>query len=219
MKKFAMFLICFVCLFSCGGCENKIGSKQILNNMAEITSVYYFGENEDFYCVVECGEREEPYILNGVREKVVPFALLTISFFGGNDNDVLSVNLLVDEKQILVECEKNQMNGDFVCDTELELSGNEKICVSFENYSIELVAVSNDFVCDKNQIIDIVCKNFQEELSTFFECGCECYLKVLNGKKNGFDDFFWCFSCVNTKNKNFSAVISTTTGEIVAKKV
>lgn len=71
-----------------------------------------------------------------------------------------------------------------------------------------------------NKAIEIASK----ELSKFImkekkmsSLNAECYLRVLDKRANNFQDMFWVFTVVNTKNENYSVVISTVDGSVLSK--
>ena len=111
MKKKILCLTCILCfamlaLYGCG----KTTLDFVQENMAEMTNVYYYGENDDFYCSLSLGQRENPYLLNGKCEKVVDFALLSVVFEETPSSSVVEVEVDIDGQKCQKELEKNSLN-------------------------------------------------------------------------------------------------------------
>jgi len=211
-----LMTVCFT-LFGCGG---SIVSK-VENNMSEWTKIYYYGEHDDFYASLACGEREEEYLVNGKSGKRVDFALLSVKLAKERNESYINVSIKIDEEdEIKRALEFNGLNGFYMLDLNRELSGDEQITITFNDSSLALKNISKDFGVDNSEAIEIASKELEKEIlknKVGNNLNAECYLRVLDKQENNFDDVFWCFTVVNTSNENFSVVISTVDGSILAK--
>lgn len=188
-----------------------------MDNLSEVTKVYYFGQCEEFYAVLSSGMREKEYLIDGKSGDCTEFALLSLKM---NDLSVPAFSVKVKIEGEVLECEVEQNGMYYMYDLARGLSGDENIEIIYENTSLSLVNMSKDFQIDFNRAIDIACDNMKDKITLLKkgkELNAECYLRVLDKKANNFDDFFWCFTVVNTENENYSIIISTTDGKVLAQ--
>ena len=219
MKKVFIFVSVFLMMFvftSCGKSDFEIVSA----NMSERTNVYYFGQNEKMCASLAYGEREKNYFMDGNSGDKIEFSLLTISFFDDVDYANINVMVSIDGVEFAQELEYVPSASGFMCDLQKTVSGSEKIEIKYENYAILIENISKKFGINSNKAIEIGCEEFKEKIeklrkgSQFFG---ECYLKILDKRKNNFDNFFWCFTLLDENGNSFSVVISTVDGKILAK--
>ncbi len=220
MKK-KMFLMAFLVVLGSvlAGCESSMG-RLVRQNLSECAKVYYYGENEDFYCTLSSGEREEAYFMDGRATGCVDYALLTVNFNQSKADNVVVAEISVDEEVLQVELELNMMNGGYMVDLERQLTGDEKISIKVADEVLQLKCLSNEFGVDWRQTLEIASQEMLEALSRKKVGGklnCEIYLRILDKKANDMDEIFWCVTILNVDDENFSIVISTVDGAVLAK--
>jgi len=220
MKKFGI-LVLMLGMFGAilSGCGKKT-VEFVYENMSEKTEVYFYGETTEVYASISSGKREETYLMNGISERKVDFALLAVNFYNEALGDVINVTLKIGEKETTVSLERNSINNTYMVDLEKRLLGDESISMDYMEEHIEFANVSKDFKIGANKAIEIASK----ELSKFImkekkmsSLNSECYLRVLDKRANNFDEMFWVFTVVNIKNENYSVVISTVDGSVLSK--
>ena len=109
---------------------------------------------------------------------------------------------------------------DFISDLEKEFSGEEKIAITFNGKVLTLECLSKNFAIDSQKALEIASKELADKITmkkSFSKLNAECYLRVLDKKANKQDGVFWCFSVLNVDNENYSVIISTTDGKVLAK--
>ena len=107
-----------------------------------------------------------------------------------------------------------------MADIERSLTGDETISVTFVDEALALENLSKNFAIDDKKAVEIGVAELETQITKCkhgTNLGAECYLRVLDKQENGFDELFWCFTVVNTNGENFSAVISTKDGKVLAK--
>lgn len=212
-----MMLFCVgITVFGCG----KSTLSLVYDNMSEWTKVYYFGENESFYCSLSSGLREKNYLLNGTSEKKVDFALLTLNLNESSNQKILKVVVKIDGIESEKEMELNNLNNSYMLDLETAFSGNENVEVSYGGKTLVLENQSKDFAVGFEKALEIATRELEDKIllkKSFNKLNAECYLRVLDKKANDFDGVFWCFTVLNNANENYSIVISTVDGAILAK--
>ena len=216
-KKIALTLMLLCVCGLCFGC-GKNTSSYVLDNLSEVTKVYYFGQCDDFYAVLSSGTREKEYLIDGKSGDCTEFALLSLKMAENLSVPAFSVKVKINGE--VLECEVEQNGMYYMYDLARELSGSENVEIIYENTTLSLVNISKDFGVDYVRAVEIASENLKDKI-TLLKHGqalnAECYLRVLDKKANNFDDFFWCFTVVNINNENFSIIISTTDGKVLAK--
>ena len=195
--------------------------ERALENMSEWTKSYFYGEGETFSATISAGEREADYVMNGKSGKNVDFALLTLRSSEEMKNRVVKVDIKIGDEIISAqELELNTLNGTYMADIERSLTGDETISVTFVDEALALENLSKNFAIDDKKAVEIGVAELETQITKCkhgTNLGAECYLRVLDKQENGFDELFWCFTVVNTNGENFSAVISTKDGKVLAK--
>ena len=219
MKKLIVaFSLVFV-LFGVAGCGKTINNF-VEENMSEITKEFYFGENDSFYATLSVGERESTYLYNGQSTESVDFALLTLTFKSGSSDSTLEVVLNDGTNSYDVELLADDMSVGFMADVVNLFDFGETFTLNYEDLSVELTRISDEFGIDYQEALNIACENLKEELESqksYNNFNAECYLRVLREKENSFDNLYWCFTCLDYEGESFSVVFSTVDGKILAK--
>lgn len=217
-KIFLCFLLVGVSLMFFG-CGNNI-LKLVKDNMSEITEVYYYAEKQNFSVSISYGKRENEYITDGKSEDKVDFCLLSLNLKETSKDEIKTAKIIIDDNETSLELLRNPKNGAYMVDIEKKLSGSEKIDFIFENKSTTLQALSNDFKINHNKALEIAVGELEKEINkekSYNNLNGECYLRVLNKDVNNLTLPYWCFTVFNTKGEDFSVIISTEDGSILAK--
>lgn len=202
LTLFALTALLFV---GCG----KVG---VENFMSECTTIYFAGSNEDGHASISVGERENPYIKDGVHEKTCEYSLICLDI-GGYYNMRLSVQVNINGRDNKVELEL--VNGTYMCDLEYKLKADDKITIKYNDKEIELKNVSSEFAIDYVKAIEIGSETLKAELAAQKD-GFECYLRVL-GDMNGENELFWCFTVLGRDGESKNCIIDVKDGSIIAK--
>lgn len=218
-KKILIVVFLIAISISCFACA-KSSVNYVMENMSELTKVYYWGENNEFYCSLSSGEREEDYAMDGKHKGSAKFALLSFNLMQPISSSVVKLTVIVDGEEFEVEAEINSLKSSYLVDLERELDGDETVEVIYQGKSLGLDNLSNQFQVDYQEAIEIACKKFEDKIFSkkqFNNLNAECYLRILDKKANNFDGVFWCFTVLNVDNENYSIIISTADGSILAQ--
>ena len=210
-----LMLVC-VCFVGCG----KTTYDRVEDNMSELTTVYYYGEGENYYASLSSGQREENYLLNGKSEKKVDFSLLSVKTSQNLSAKLIKVKVKIGEEETERELEINGLNGCYMVDLEKCVTGDETIEVTYNGETVALTNLSKDFAVDDKKALEIGVKELEEKIlacKSGNKLNAECYLRVLDKKANNFSDVFWCFTVINVNNESYSVIISTVDGKVLAK--
>ena len=218
-KKLFLLLTIFVVAVSLVGCGNST-YELVRKNMSEITRVYFYGESDDFCCSISSGEREKIYMMDGKISENVDFALISLSVAKQTTDKIIKINLSINGDQTVEELEINPLNSQYMLDLEQKFDGTEKITIEFDGQQLDLTAISNDFEVDSNKALEIASNELKDKIllkKNFNHLNAEGYLRVLDKKANGFEQTYWCYSILNVDEENYSIIISTKDGTILAK--
>lgn len=219
MKKIVLVLMLFCIGFTCFACGTTT-EDLVKKNMSELTKVYYFGENDNFYCSLSSGQRESEYLMNGKSEESVDFSLLSLNLANPISAKAIKVDVTIDGQTNQAELEINSLNSAYLVDLEKELTGEEQISITYEGETLKMECLSKNFAVDYEKALNIASVEMEDKINlkkTYNSLNAECYLRVLDKKANNFDGTFWCFTVLNVDNENYSIIISTEDGSILAK--
>lgn len=215
-KKVLVSLSLFLVVFGVTACGKTIDS-YVINNMAEITKEYYFGENDTMVATLSVGEREEEYLVNGQATELVDYSLLVIKFKEENIVKAIVFEVKSGEVTVDVEAEYNSFNNSYMVDIVDDITVGEDFSIVYDEQTVTLER--QNFAIDYENALQIVCENLKdklEEQKSYNHFNAECYLRVMSEKDDDFSDLYWCFTCLNYEGESFSVIISTVDGSVLA---
>ena len=218
-KKVLVSLSLLVVLFGVSACGKTISS-YVLENMAEITEEYYFGENEEMVVTISKGQRESVYRVNGEATDLVDCALLTIRFKEENIRDAMALDITSQGTTVQVEAEYNSFNNTYMKDIVDDIALGDEVSVVYEGQTLALT--KQNFSINSQKAIEIASETLSEELDalkSYNNFNGECYLRIINMKDNDFSDLYWCFTCVDREGNNITIILSTETGDVLASSL
>lgn len=217
MKKlflFSLVLICPLMLVGCGG------TNELEDNISEITKVYYQGSDQsgEVNASISVGQREEPYIIDGVHEPLCDFSLFVINFNQQLEDEEITAQLSINGEIQEFVMYLNPVNHQYMADLGYALGENDEIIVTYQDYTITFNNVSDNFTVSWAQALEIAKESLGERLDDFYESDNfkgECYLKILTEQNDNFDDLFWYFSIVGQNNEVVNVVIDVNSCEVL----
>ena len=228
MKKIFKISISIMCLAMVGvmaffftSCAFDTEGK-VKAAMSEECRVFFEGENHNFKATLECGMREEPYEFNGKSETKQEFGVIKVTFKAEyNDSKAGFILMNNNGENKIGELEENPFDGSYMADVEIVFSEDAEIAIDVCGEVVPLVCKSKDFEINYEEAIKIAVTQLDEKLGTYMNAtglDAECYLKVINNQKNGFEDYFWYFSIYGKDGKTHSCVINVVTGEVLSSR-
>ena len=223
MKKILLgaLLILMTVVFSACGAD-KIDL--VKANIAEVRYNVFSGENEEYTATFMSGERENPYIVNGVKEDIVEFGMLTIKYKSSDMPIVAQYTLKIDEQEFKGNLEYNKYDGTLMVDigkivsdnAVIELTvttdnGDSKCTISPKTENLEITWAS---------ALEIAVEEFGDEINDFITKGNfngEVYIKIITDLNSSFDDYYWYVSIVGSNGNSMGVIIDPHSGEVIAK--
>lgn len=200
----AVVFIALVCMsFLLTGCSANINTL-VKNNLSEYRSGICYGESTNLSATFTMGKREDPYVLNGKKENLVEFGVLTITFY-----EELSIapsyTLMIDTIQYSGKLEKNPFDGTYVADICREVSASAdvylKVLGGGINESLNLINVSKDWQVSYKKALKIASEEFSEALKNYIKRNslqAEVFLKIVGNLEEGTKNIYW-YVCALSK--------------------
>lgn len=220
MKKIVFCLTILSVAFMLSGCIKQEEKVDVADNMSEITNIYFAGRNGGDRASISIGEREEPYILDGVHQPTCEFSLIVLMLENQQDEDFLTATLSVNGEEKSIEMEYNPIAHAFMYDLGYNLKDKDDIKLTYGNKIISFSNESENFAIDSIEAIEIAKKRLIDEISDLTQNGKfegECYLKVLGESGSDFKELFWAFTIVDKDGENYNIIISAKDGTVLAE--
>lgn len=215
MKKIC-FLLIILCLPLLNGCQNSL-QNLVKNNMSEITEDYYFFENQDFSLSVSVGERENPYLIDGIHHATVDFSLIILKDKNLSlTSNTLACKVFIDKVESEIILEYNPISNAYMADLGYTINKGEELEFEIKGARFACPLISQDFTISSKEALMVSIDQFKELLERNISnnnLNGECYLKILWLKG---EDLFWCFTFVGRDYKSYNLIISIRDGSILA---
>ena len=194
------------------------------DNLSELRSELFVGESECYRCYIASGYREEPYNCDGVKNELVPFAVISLRGKSGNIPSA-SYTLTVDDKEYVGQFEYDPYGSGLVVDAEVFVTSENavKLCVTVNGKTeeVKLVSKSKDFKVKGDDVVNIICENKKEkldELTSLRKLQAEIFIKIATDNDFTFDKSYY-YVCICDRNGNtYDFLVDVDSGNIVATK-
>ena len=213
--------ICF--LFFCPlffvGCGQANLNDYSHEGLSEYRKNLFVAKTGFFTATVTSGEREENYVMDGAKTKLVDFGVLTIKFNSELDDDAPQFELKINDKVFADNLERNPYDGSYVYDTLCQVEDNAVIALYLVDLDQreKLVCVSNNWSADYKEAINIFSQKYSKELSSHTTSGKlqgEVYVKIVSTDKN-MDNIYWYVLCVCKNGDMYASLIDPNTKVIL----
>ena len=136
-----LFLICISLIFFASACSNSQKSTKnqevIESSLSEYRKNLFAGKTNNFIATFSSGEREDSYIMDGNKTKLVNFGVLTISFIISPDSTSPQFELKVNTNTYTGELERNPYDNTYVFDIETQVDDSNTLTlylIDFDEY-------------------------------------------------------------------------------------
>ncbi len=219
-------LILSSCLFFACGSSKKI---DIANHTIEERN-HLFSAHDDIYSLtLSTGTREHDYALDGIRNEMVDFSVLSLTKLDGSSlsNDTYTYVLTINEETHTGYLEKSEIDNSYNIDLGLNISADAKVIakITFTGYCFEkdLANVSSEFVVSKQKAIETANKELKKELKEITSDKnnrIETIIKIVKDYSTSeVKRYYWYIGVVSNNGETLGILIDTNTGDVVAKKV
>lgn len=218
-KIFCLVILCASVILFCG-CSSAM-ENLVLENMSDLRTTYFEGENEIFWANLCCGKREQIFAYDGVSTNKVSCGVLSVHLKTANSYSAIAVVLNIDSKTAEYQLERSPFEDMFMVDLEMLVEKESSVSVALKNSTdfCTLNCLSKDWNVDYKSAVQMAVSYFKDDLKNLYFNGklnAECYLKVVS--KPDYDEKYWYFSYVDRAQKSKSALIDVNSKRIIANK-
>lgn len=222
LKK--IILICmtfaFVFLFGCSNSQKNNETQNILqNSLSEYRKNLFVGKTDNFIATFSSGKREDSYIMDGNKTKLVNFGVLTITFIKNPDSTSPQFELKVNTNTYAGELERNPYDNTFVYDIETQVDDKNVLTlyvVDFDEY-ITLDCLSKNWNITYQKSLEIFKNKYKKEINTHTNNNVlqgEIYIKIVSSDKQ-LKNIYWYVLLVCKNGDMYATLIDTKTGDIL----
>lgn len=213
-------------LFCACGKTNKFDISQ---HLIEERNCLFTAQDDIYSVTLSSGIRENEYCLDGVKNDMVDFSILSLSKLDGSSlsNDTYTYVVTINDESFTGYLIKSEIDNSYNVDLGLHLSNEDKINakITFTGYSIdeEMTNTTKDFVINKSQAIETANKELKSKLKQITNDKnnkIECILKIVKDYSTSeVKHYYWYVGVVSTNGDTLGLLIDTNTGDVIAKKV
>ena len=225
MKKYtliAFLFLSFLLIFS--GCKNSV-NVLVQEKISEVRFNLYNACSEEINVDFTSGFREDPYILNGKSESKKEFGVITVKFLKEIENKSTLPNFVItiNDMDFDGEFELNPFDQTYCSDIETFVLDDSTIHIKviwgdflFES---DLKNISNTFNINHSKALNIFIKEYSKNIKNLLKnkTDFEVYVKIINDPSLEIKKNYFYVCLITTNGESMSIVISTDTGEILAK--
>ncbi len=212
--KFLSILFCVTLLIPFYSCNT---SKQQSNNVSQLRSNVFYGEQNDIKIKVFAEEKEYPFINDGIANERQNFVTIKVL----NNDQLTKVYFSYDKQSYSSTCEYNVYSMSMDCSVKVKSLPAKSILVKVEinNSIIEINCQSqlkSDTISPLNALEKVTAIQ-QDFISTLYKDGkfnAEIYIRLI--VENGYNFYYVGFA--QGQNKITAFLLDGKTGEIIAGK-
>ncbi len=226
-KKLLIFMMLAIFVLGFSAC----GSTKIdLNDyLIERRNNLFTAEDEMYGVTFSSGTREENYALDGIRNNMQDFAILTLYRLDGDPlaKDTYTYIVTIDDEQFTGYLENSAVDNSYSADLAVNVGDsavvNVKISFTGYNFNEDLTNVSSTFNVDSKTAISIASNELNEainDITSDKNVKIEAVMKVLKDSSTSEAvSYYWYVGVVSTNGDTLGILIDANSGDIVAKKV
>lgn len=226
-KKLLIFMMLAIFVLGFSAC----GSTKIdLNDyLIERRNNLFTAVDEMYGVTFSSGTREENYALDGIRNNMQDFAILTLYRLDGNTlaKDTYTYIVTIDGEQFTGYLENSSVDNSYSADLAVNVGDsavvNVQISFTGYNFNEDLTNVSSTFNVDSKTAISIASNELSEAINNITSdknVKIEAVMKVLKDSSTSEAvSYYWYVGVVSTNGDTLGILIDANSGDIVAKKV
>lgn len=225
-KKILCLLVLVASLFGLSACKS---TKIDLNDyLIEERNSIFTAEDSDYSVTFSTGMREKNYALDGVKNEMVDFAVLTLARIDRQpiQTSACEYILTINDEVLRGNLAKSELDNTFSCDLEKAVSAESQIHVqiNFDGYTFEkdLANTTSEFTVDKAAAIKLANSELGEELNNFNKDknNFEAVMKIVKDYSSSeVKNYYWYVGVVAKNGETLGVLIDAVSGEVIAKKI
>ena len=225
MKKLFALLLCFLSVFAFTACKSE-SDDALKSHISFLQTDSYYGECELYTVYLTAGEKEVPYIADGVCGDMKEFCRLTIRT---KDNTIINGNFTYkftyNEEEVSGVFSKdygNSMSADTGVKAHAKGISNLIISNGENEYSVELKDNMADNKITVDKAYEIAKSEFKErigeETADGKEFNKEINIKFVNDWTDVNSEYYYYVAFIGADRSGYAVLIDRNSGEIIAKR-
>ncbi len=200
----------------------KVDVQALANqSVSEMGKDCFFAKDDLSDVKLYTGQRENPYVLDGVHNDCQAFALL---IFRTNEMGVEAPTYIakINGTSYNGILEQNPYDNTFVADLEIEVPADAQIEVTIaikdNEYNYTLANINKDWAISFEQAKSIGIEYLMEDIQKNVKgrnLDCEIYVKAITDSKGLLSTYYYYVSMIDKNGNSKGVVIDVQTGEIV----
>ncbi len=220
VKKVLISFCLLICLFFLCSCGDGGKQENMLEaSLSEYRKNLFIYKNSNYLVTFTSGERENDYIMNGEKSKMVDFGVITLKFAKPFAGSKLQFELKVNDDTYAAEFERNPYDNSFVFDIEKQVNDDCSISLYLVDFdeTVKMECVSKTWKYTYLNALEIFANFHKKEINPLMKDGNlqgEIYIKTV-AEDNNLSDIYWYVLLVCKNGEMYANLISVTTGQIM----
>ncbi len=228
MKKkilcFAMLAFSLLAFTACKKTTNVVIDDYVIEERCNL-----FVAQNDTYCVTfSTGLREENYALDGVKNNMIDFGVLTLSRLDHNPLAITQCNytLTINDQILSGELKASGYDNTFSADCGVRADDNSVVSVQLNfdgvSFSSQLENTVGDFAVDKDAALKVANAELSNELQNLAKnkTDFEVVMKIVKDYSSSeVKSYYWYVGVIGVDGQTYGILIDAITSDIIAKKV
>lgn len=220
-QKFSFLIVVMMCATLFCACDTDL-TKTYISHIADIRTTFFEGQTENFIVTLTTGQRESPYVLDGIANPLMDFGILTIYPKSTVQNSSFTYCIEIAGEAKEGEFEKSPYDSSFAADIERQVPENAEIFVYIKDGATveisKLECVSCRFAIDSNKAVKIAIESEKQSLTEFLQnSNYEIYVKVVADNSGEIGEKFWYVMFLREDGKEYAFIIDPNSCAVLAK--
>lgn len=225
-KKLIIFSSILLVCFSFAGCGRA--KVNLADHVIEERNNLFTAQDELYFASLSTGMREQNYALDGIKNEMTEFGVVTFSRLDGSSlsNDNYTYLLTIGENSFTGFLEKNPYDNSYSIDVGAIAKDDDQIHlqITFTGYSFnkDMVNTSKEFNVDVKTALKISTNelgNAVKNVVSNKNTKIEVVTKILKDYSCESHTYYWYIGVISTDGDTLGILIDAINGEVVAKKI
>ena len=215
--------VLLVVIFMFGCTQSLYGMAE--GNISEYRKNLFIGSNDSITASFTSGMREQAYGFDGVPNKLMGYATLTVKYKQTMPEFLPTYSLTVDGSEFDGTMQYNTITGAFYADLGGEVSNSADIYLRLHSDAgdgqLALPCISCGFNIDYSQAFKIAVNQMKDVINAnIIESSTlagEFFVKLIGDRQSDFNNIYWLVLFVSQSGSKSACVISPYSGEVIVQ--
>lgn len=222
MKKIFVIIILSL-IFVLTSCKDNSMYLKSVQQVSEIEYCHFEFINDDYYLSLVGGQREEPYIIDGVAQNLIDYGVIKFKPFSNEKiEDNITAIVCVSLTDYTVNLQQNPFDFSYMADIKFCPKIEDIVFVKIKYLNVEfeeqLIEITSNFKLNANDSLKYFVNNYGDIIKNFEvydKLNIEFHISILQDEFNKNTEYFWYVAFFDGKNM-YSACFDVYDGKIKA---